>query len=99
MPWTVHFKLSAKHVFSCSLACSHIWALFSKLRGSVHGQPANLLDLFIQLALATWRLTSLQRVKHTVSTAHTTVMLMEMLMAMATGAVSFLSLTPLRNCA
>lgn len=71
--------------------------LFSKVRGSVHGQDPNLLELFTQLALYTQRLTSLQRVKHTVSPGHTTVMLMEMEMEMATGEVSFLSFTRLLN--
>lgn len=56
MPWTVYFKISAKHRFSCSLECSRIWALFSKLQGSVSGQNLNLLELFMQLALDTWRL-------------------------------------------
>lgn len=65
----------------------------SKLQGYAYSKDLNLLELFIQLALGTWRLTSLQRVKHMGSPGHTTVMLMEM----APGEVSYLSLASLRN--
>lgn len=40
--------------------------IVSKLQAYAYSEDLNLLELFIQLALNAWRLTSLQRVKHTV---------------------------------